>query len=219
MRRTLLSVAIGLAGAAAVTTSGWALQAAALTAPEPADYVAAGASVWFHQHRLAIDVFHFDHRRMKGVCLRGWFPRPNGQKTRASLLSLTRGPVLRVSDDRRMSVALERRGGRRVPGRILALAGCSGELAPLLAAAAQGGGRLTTERSYAANQAAIALELVHGKTERLTLYVSPRTYEPLVAIVAKDSREATARLFLNRVNRRLLARFHLLRLVQPQPRR
>jgi hypothetical protein len=218
VRRTLFSVAIGLVGAACVTASGWALQAAALTPPEPADHVAANASAWFHEHRLVVDVFHLDHRRLKGACLRGWFPGPNGQKTRASLLSLTPGPVVRVADDRRLALAVER-PGRRVPARILASAGCSVQLAPALAAAAQGSARLTTERSYAANQPAIALEVERGTKERLTLYVSPRTDEPLVAIVARDGREVTARLFLSNVRRHLLARFHLLRLAEPARRR
>ena len=201
-----------------MTASGWALQSASLTPPEPADRVAANASAWLYQYRMVVDVFHFDHRRKKGACLRGWFPGPNGKKTRASLLSLRRGPVLRVSDNRRLSLAVERRG-RHVPGRILALAGCSGELLRVLAAAAQSGGHLTTERSYAANQPTIALELKHGKKERLTLYVSPRLYRPLVAIVATDGHEATARLYLSRAKPHLLARFHLLRLAEARRRR
>jgi hypothetical protein len=201
-----------------VTASGWALQAAALTPPEPADRVAADASTWLYQHRMVVDVFHVDHRREKGACLRGWFPRPNGKKALGSLLSLGRGPVLRVPDSRRLSLAMKRRG-RQVPVRILALAGCSGELLPILAGAAQGADRLMTERSYAANQPAIALEMEYGGEERLTLYVSPRSYRPLVAIVAADGHEATARLYLSRAEPRLLARFHLLRLAEARPRR
>ena len=97
MRRALLSVVVALAGAAGVTASGWALEATALPPPKPAAFVAADASVWLLEHRLAIDVFHFEHRRFKGACLRGWFRARNGTKTQASLLSFRAGPILRLS--------------------------------------------------------------------------------------------------------------------------
>jgi len=193
VRRTLLSVAVGLAGAACVTASAWALQAAALPAPKPATRVAADASAWLHDYRRVVDVFHVDHRRMKGECLRGWFPRPHRPKSRASILSLgtTR---LRVPERKHPWRAAARHSHQ--PDRILAFIGCSGELAPVIAAAAQSGGRLSAERSYAANQPAIALELEHAKEERLTLYVSARSYKPLVAFAELDGRQATARLYL-----------------------
>jgi hypothetical protein len=200
VRRALLSVAIGLAGAAGVTASGWALQATALPPPTPAALVAADASVWFNEYRLVVDVFHFHHRRTSGACLRGWFARAHGHKARGSLLSLEAGP-------------------RPLPVPLAKAAGCSGLLAPALAAAAQNGGHLTVSRGYAANRAAIALKLTQGKEERLTLYVSPRTYRPLVAIVATDRREVTARIYLNRVRRRVLARFHLPGEVKPEAKR
>lgn len=99
-----------------------------------------------------------------------------------------------------------------MPGRILALVGCSGEIAPILAAAAQsGGGHLTTERSYAANRPAIALELSGNKSAHFTLYVSPGTYRPLVAFIDAHGRKATARLYLAPAEPRLLMRFHLSR--------
>jgi len=60
--RALLSVAVGLAGAAGVAASGWAIQAAALPPPTPAARVAADASTWFHEHRFIVDVFHFEAR-------------------------------------------------------------------------------------------------------------------------------------------------------------
>lgn len=214
MRRALLSVAVGLAGIAALTASGWALQAGALPPPTPAARVAAVASAWFHEHRFVVDVFHFEHRRTSGACLRGWFGRADGQKTRASLLSLDSGPILRISERRRISRV---RGPRKqpVPGVLAAAAGCSRELAPAIATAAQSG-HLRASRGYAANQAAIALKVSRGNERRLTLYVSPRSYRPLVAIVAIGEREATARLYLTRVKRHVLARFHLLRLAEPK---
>jgi hypothetical protein len=204
VRRALLSVAVALAGAAGVTVSGWALQAAALPPPVPADRVAADASVWLHEYRLVVDVFHVDHRRMKGACLRGWFPFPNRSIRRASRLSLKSGPVPHLS---------------RLTRDSLALGGCSGKLLSFIAIAAQSGDRLTTERSYAAGRPAIALELDRGREERLTLYVSPRTYKPLVAFVALDGEEATARLYLHRITPHLLRRFRLPHEANPRPRR
>jgi hypothetical protein len=209
VRRALVSVAVALTAAAGVTASGWALQTTALPPPKPAARIAADASAWFHGHRLVVDVFHVDHRRLKGACLRGWFPRRHKPKAPGSLLSLISGRTVRVAAHRNIWLAATHRGGRS-PGRILALVGCSGELAQVLAAAAQSGGELTTERSYAANQPAIALELERAREERLTLYVSPRSYQPLVAFVDVDGEHATARLYLARAAPRLLLRFHLL---------
>lgn len=189
-----------------MTASGWAIQASALPAPSPATRVAADASAWLHEHRFVVDVFHVDHRRTTGACLRGWFPHPRPPKIRASLLSLDSGSSL-LAGRRHPWRAADRHRGQ--PGRILAFVGCSGELAPVLAAAAQSGGRLSTERGYAANQPAIALELVHGRQERLTLYVSPRSYRPLVAFADLNGLRATARLYLERMKPRLLHRFRL----------
>jgi hypothetical protein len=188
-----------------VTASGWALQAAALPPPKAATRIVADASAWFHEHRLVVDVFHFDHRRQRGACLRGWFPGSRGSKARASLLYLRSGRTLRIRARRRIWLAAQR--GHQ-PDRLLALVGCSGELAPALGAAAQSGARLTTERSYAANQPAIALELQPGKDERLTLYVSARGDRPLVAFVDLEGHEATARLYLTRMTPSLSSRFH-----------
>lgn len=202
MRRALLSVAVGLAGAAAVTASGWALQAAALPPPTPAARVAADASVWFHEYRFVVAVFHYEHRRTEGACLRGWFRHVHGRKARGSLLSLRS----------------TRSHGARLPRRLAAAAGCSRELARAIVGAAQSGAHLTVSRSYAANRPAIALRVPRGKDKRLTLYVSPRTDRPLVAVVAIADHEATARLYLHPVTRRALARFHLLRRAEPRLR-
>lgn len=209
---------MALAGVAGVVASGWALQAAALPPPKPAARVAADASVWFHEFRLAVDVFHFDHRRIQGACVRGWQQRRNGTKIRASLLSFRSGPILRVSRKRVSVVAARRR--RRFPrGLAAADAGCSRMLARTLAAAAQGAVHLTMERAYAANRPAIALELQRGRKAHLTLFVSPRTNRPLVAFVDLHGLEVTARIYLQRVTRAMLAEFRLLHRIEPEPRR
>jgi hypothetical protein len=220
VRGAFVSVATAFAGAAGVIASCWALQAAALPPPKPAARVAADASVWFHEYRLAGDVFHFDHRRLKGACLRGWVMSHNGDKTRASLLSFKAGPILRVSGKSRVSVvAVPQRRHWFPPARLAAAAGCTHLLAHVLVAAAEGGGRLSTERAYAANRPALALELDRGRNGRLTLYVSPRTDRPLVAIVGRDREQITARIYLQRVARHVLQQFRILHRVGPEPKR
>jgi hypothetical protein len=207
VRRTLTSAAVAFVGAAAVAAGGWALQATALPPPEHADRIAADASAWLHDYRLVVDVFHLDHRRLKGVCLRGWFPGPGRTKSRESLLSLGAGRIFRFRSGREVAHRDRDRDGQY--RGLLALAGCSAKLSSVLAAAAQSGHALRIERGYAANQPAIALRVGRTRHERLTLYVSPRTYRPIVAIVERGGDTATARLYLNRVTPRLLARWRL----------
>lgn len=219
VRRTLVSVAIAFAGIAGVTAFGWALQAAALPPPKPAARVAADASVWFHEYRLAVDVFHFDHHRSKGACVRGWTVRHGGEKRRASLLSFEAGPIWRVASRRRVAPVGPRRGRRFPPPVLAASVGCTRMLATTVAALAQGGGHLSTERAYAANRPAVALELQRGRKERLTLYVSPGTDRPLVAFLDLDRRHITARIYLQRADRAVLRRFGILHDSEPEPRR
>jgi hypothetical protein len=202
-----------------VAASGWALQATALPPPKAAARVAADASVWFHGYRLAVDVFHFDHRRVEGACVRGWLQQQNGSNIRASLLSYEAGPILRVAGKRHVSVVAARSRRPFPPGLLAADAGCSRMLGRTIAAAAQGAGHLTMERAYAANQPAIALELRRGKEERLTLFVSPPTERPLVAIVDLDGLTIAARIYLQRVSRGVLEQFRLLHRIKPEPKR
>jgi hypothetical protein len=219
VRRALLSVAIAFAGVAGVIASGWALQAGALPPPKPAALVAADASQWFHGYRLAFDVFHFEHRRVEGACVRGWLRRRSGGKVRESLLSFRAGPILRVTGKRHVSVVATRRQGRFPPTLLAADAGCSRMLAGALTSAAQGAGRLTSERSFAANRPAVALEIQLSREKRLTVFVSPRTERPLVAFVDLDGRTITARIYLQRVSRAMFARLRLLHRLKPEPRR
>jgi hypothetical protein len=219
VRRALLSVAVALAGAAGVAASGWALQATALPPPKPAAFVAADASVWLLEHRMAVDVFHFRHRRFKGACVRGWFRPRNGTKIEASVLSFRAGPTLRLSGKRHVSVVAARRRKQFPPAHLAAYAGCTRLLGRALAAAAQNGSHLTTERSFAANQPAVALEVRRGREERLTVYVSPRTDAPLVVFVDLGGRKITTRIYLPRVTRRVLEHFRLLHETTPEPKK
>ena len=196
--------------------SGWTLQAAALPSPKPAAQVAAAASTWFHEYRLAVDVFHFHHRRIRGACVSSWTGRRDEGKVRASLLSFGSGPILSVSGKRRVSVVKARGRHGFPPGLLAADAGCTRMLSRVLTAAAQNGGHITTERSYAANRPGVALELQPNRRERLTIFVSPRTDRPLVAFVDLDRRAITARIYLQRAKRGALAHFRLLHGIRPQ---
>lgn len=208
MRRALLSAVVGLVGALGVMAGGWALQAGALPPPTSAARVATDASNWFHEYRLVVDVFHFDHRKESGACLRGWYGDVGGHRARASVLSLESGAILRTLPKRRVGVVAGH-PSPLLPGSLALASGCSRELANILARAAQTGAHMAVSRAYAANQPAIALRVSRGVDKRLTLYVAPRTDRPLVAIVALADHEATARLYLSRATPSLLAHFHL----------
>jgi hypothetical protein len=169
------------------------------------------------EYRLVVDVFHFHHRRMQGACLRGWFPTANGSNRLGSLLAVGSDPIVRLPARRQVFRVTERRGRGRW-GQVLGIVGCSGELLAVLAQAAQGTGRLTTERSHAANRPAIALVMERGREGRLTLYVSPRTYRPLVAVVDAEGQVATSRLHLRRATPGLRQRWHFPREPNRKPR-
>jgi hypothetical protein len=206
VRRTLLSVVVGLAGAGAVASAAWSLQTVALPPPARADRVVADVAQWLDRYRLAVDIFHLDGRRATGLCLRGSFRLGDIRVGHASVLDFTRGPVVLVYR-RHGSDVISGRNEQRLPVKLAAKVGCSYELLVQLGTVAQASHRVRAEHAYAAGQAAIALHLPSLRDERLTLYVSPTTYRPLVAIARVDGREATARLFLTRVTRGLLARF------------
>jgi hypothetical protein len=190
-----------------------------LPEPKPAAEVAADASVWFHRYRLAVDVFHFHHRRIEGACASSLAQRPGGRNVRTSVLSYRSGPIVRVVGKRHVSVVAAGQRRRFPPELLAADAGCSRLLSGVLTSAAQNGGHITTERSYAANRPVIALELQLGREERLTVFVSPRTDRPLVVFVNLDRRQITTRIYLQQVTGRALAPFRLLHEVEPRPER
>jgi hypothetical protein len=211
VRRALLSVGVGLAGAAALAGAGWTIQSVALPQPAHADRLAVDVEAWFHYHRFAIDIFHSQDRRSRGECLRGWYAQVHHHLARGSILALAGGPVALTTARGRVEFA----SGRRrlgLPAFLAARVGCTASLADELDMAAQSGLHLRVERAYAANQPVLALRLPRLSDERLSLYVSPRDYRPLVAIAAVDGRVAAARLYLARATparqrklRRLLA--------------
>jgi hypothetical protein len=216
MRQALLSVAVGLAGAAALAGAGWTLEAASLPPPEHADRVAARAIGWLTKHPVAVDVFHAAHHRLDGACVQGRFRGGGARKAmRGTLVSLRPGPVVVLARHSRRIVLRPGAPQPFLPTSLAADAGCPGRLASTLDSATRTGGPVRVERSYAANQPALKLVLrrLHGR--RLTLYVSPRGDRPLVAIVDRNGKVATARLYVTAPTPRARRRFD----IPPPPRR
>lgn len=215
VRRSLLSFIIGLAGVAVLAGAGWAVQDVGLPRPAPADRIAADAEAWLNYHRFSIDIFHSDDRRFRGACLRGWYPHLRGHLARGSLLAFTGGHVALATAKGRVEFA-SGRSRSEFPASLAVASGCTASLANELNAATQSGLRLDVDRSYAANQPALALRLPRIRDERLVLFVSPRNYKPLVTVLALDGRIASARLYLGRATPTLEAKLHrlLLRTLQ-----
>jgi hypothetical protein len=203
VRRALLSVAVGVAGAAAVVAAGWSLQTAALPPPARGDRVAADAAAWLLRYRLLDDTFHVDGRTANGLCLHGWFPRMDGRLAPGSLLALRPGPRLLALGDRIRILSGHPLPG--LPARLAFALGCTSELGKPLAEAAQTDTRLRAERSYAAARPAIALRLPRRHDERVTIYVSARSYRPVAAAATLAGLAGTARIRLTKVTPALMA--------------
>jgi len=206
---------MGLAGATAVAGAGWALEAAALPPPEHADQVAAAAIGWLAEHPFAVDVFHAGHHRLHGACTQGSFRAGHGRGVvHGTLISLRPGPVV-VFARHHQVVRIHGAPLRFLPPSLAAAVGCPRRLASTLDRATHFGDSLRVERSYAANQPALKLELRRVHDERLTLYVSPQRARPLVAILARDGKVATARIYLGNTTPQALRHFH----ISPWPNR
>ena len=207
MRRALLSVTVGLAGAGTVTGVAWSVQTLALPAPTRAARVAAGASRWLAEHQAVVVIFHSDGHRSKGLCLSGWFGVGQGRLATGSLLALPSGAQYLVAAK---EVLRDRGFGRRQPSPPLAAAvGCAQNLEQALLPGEQTLRDLDARRAYAAGRPAIALRLRDAGDRLFTLYVAAGTYQPLVAMVHSPSETVTARLYLAHRSPFLLARFHI----------
>jgi hypothetical protein len=219
VRKAMLSVAVGLAGVAAVLALGLGLQSAVLPTPERSDRIAAEASHWLGKYRYSIDIFHSDRQRLDGACLRGWYPRHKGARAlkRGSLLVLRHGPVVLATGGRRHIRVLSGSHRRDLPVFLAIATGCTAPLGHLLYAAAQGSTEINVERAFAANQPALALQMPNVHDGRLTVYVSPRQYRPLVAIASAEGHTITARIYLSRATLHL--RLHYRQLLNNGMRR
>lgn len=205
MRRALLSVAVALAGGGALAGAAWSVQAAGLPPPSRAGRVAADATRLLSEHRVIVDIFHLDHQRLRGICVGGWFPLPDGKKAPGSLLALQSGTQYLIAGGKvHADLGLRRRA--RLP-RLAFEVGCGRNITRALLPAEQGGVHLRAERAYAAGRPAIALRLHSAHDGGFSLYVAAGTYQPLVAIVHRWGETMTARLYLAHFTPALLSRF------------
>jgi len=76
-----------------------------------------------------------------------------------------------------------------------------------LGQAATVNGHLTMQRANLGGRPTIEIRLPQIQHERLTLYLAPKTYQPLVATARIRGHVVTARIFLPHPTRALLARF------------
>ncbi len=204
VRNTVLSVAVALAGAAAITGVAWSVQTVALPPPARANRIAADTSRWLSEHRVIVDVFHVDRTRRIGLCVDGWYRLPSGKQALGSLLAMKGGRKYLVAGGKVLTHVGFRR--RSIVARLGLVVGCATGLSRMLLPAEQSALHLHAQRAFAAGRPAIALRLRRG-AKRFTLFVAPTTYEPLVAIFHTPKDTMTARLFLARDTPRLLRRF------------
>jgi len=211
VRGALLSVVVCLAGSASLCAAGWSLQTLTLPPPARGARVAADVSTWLHEYRYSIDIFHSRGHRLRGACLHGWYPqRRNARRfARGSLVVLDGGPVVLDTGSRRYVRFLSGRQRRDLPVYLAVATGCTSSLSASLYAAVHQDKSPRVERAYAANQPALALHAqLHD--ERLTIYVSPRSYRPLVVIATVGGRTATARIYLVRAGWQVRAHYRRL---------
>jgi hypothetical protein len=176
--RSLFVAALGaLLIGGAVTASAWALEAAALPAPEPGDLAALNATARLEQYRYVESSVRANGAAgVRARCLSGWFPR------RGELLRL--GPRTTIAD----------LGGHRldVDGRLetdpvayLLLAGCPTVLARTVDRLLQAGATTSTARTWFARPA-VAVR-IPDRTAVLTLYLTPR-HDLLLGVAVDGSR-------------------------------
>jgi hypothetical protein len=214
VRGLLVSVAVALTMCGAALGAGWGVQTAVLPRAAHGSRVAADAAAWLLRYRLVESSLVTGGRRESSLCLRGWFPRRDGKLARGALLVVD---GLRIADNgggARLDGTQER-VRPHVPEFLLEAAGCPGVIGARAAAAAVAGGIRVT-RAFAGGEAALALHLpskLHrlGRhrflRDRLTLYVSPRTYRPVAVAASLGRLEGVARIRLVKATPALLARF------------
>ena len=204
MRGALVTLFVLLAVGGATLAAGWSVEAAGLPPAAHADRIAADAAAWFLRHRLASSSFKLQGRWEHGLCLRGWFTRPDGTRTHGTLLRTREG--LRILGDggplKIGGVARPERPG--LPLLQLELAGCPAILGPRIAAAAQTAAHLHVARAFAAGGPALALRLPPQHRDRLTLYVRPQTFRPLMVTASVGGVAGVARIRLLRLTPRQL---------------
>ena len=218
MRGLAVSGVVALAISGAVLGAGWVVQAGVLPRSPRASHVAADAASWLLRHRVVEASLRVDGHRESSLCLHR---RRDGTFARGALVLL--GDGTRIADNggqiRRVGFHGSRRGYLPL---LLELAGCPSVLGARAATAAVDGG-IAIARAFAAGRSALALKLPTQRdrlgprnrlvADRVTLYVTPRTYRPLAVSASLGTEQGFARVRLVWATPSLMARF-----VAPNPR-
>lgn len=209
MRTRLLSLGVGLLGAAGLVGIAWGAQLVALPAPAHADRIAADAARWLDDYRMSVAVFHTGGHRVEALCVHGAPADRHGERSKSSFLVLAPGQTLHITEKHDDERVTDLAGRTNEPGLLAANAACTHELLAQIGAATRAAVAIDASPAVVAGQPAVALRLSRIRHERLTLYVAPTTYRPLAASVLIDGRRLTALLQLRRLDRTVLARFGL----------
>jgi hypothetical protein len=189
-----LAVACSLVGGVAGVA--WGVQVVSLPAPARNDRIVAATVAWFFRFRLVESDFQIDGGRLvHSACVQGQLPVTRGRELeRASVLVFGDGRA--VVDAQPPLRVIGVRGGE--PGTLplvqLELGGCSRVLGPLLAALVQNE-RIRIRRTVVAGEAALAVRFGTPRT-RITIFVTPKTFEPFAVAVASHRFSGQARIRL-----------------------
>jgi hypothetical protein len=184
--------------------------------------VAADAASWLSRYRIVGASLRIDGRRESSLCLHSWFPRKDGTLARGELLRLGNGTVIAETGGRVWADGSGAVLPRHAPF-LFELAGCTSALGARAATAAVDGGTRIAS-GFVGGRPALALRLPNRSDrlgarrrvpDRVTLYVTPRTYRPLAVSASLGSEQGFARLRLVRATPGLLARFHMLDAREP----
>ncbi len=215
VRGVLVTLCVGLLAAGAALGAGWAVLAAALPPPARGDRVAADAAAWLLRFRVTRSTFELNGARQSAYCLHTWFPRRStGTLARGTLLRLDAGGRLLQNGGAVWAEGPVAAGPQRLDLLELELAGCPDVLGTRVAAAAQTADGIRVERAFAAGQPALALRLptLYDRAgrhrfvlDRATLYVSARTFKPLLVKASLGPWTGSGRIHLTRATPALLA--------------
>jgi hypothetical protein len=205
VRSALVTVLVAGSMAGGVFAGGWALQAAALPAPQRGNTAGAGAVTWLLRYRLVESAFRINHGPVvHGRCLVDWFPQGNGLSSRGTLLRLDDGVSLLSVPPHGLDVddpyGAEPKG---LPLVQLELAGCPRVLAPAVAQLVQSRRNVHVERAFAAGRPALSLRVTTSRTH-ITLYLAPKTARPIAIAVTSPRFSGRGRLSLTRLTPAML---------------
>jgi hypothetical protein len=213
MRGALVTLAVGGAAAAAFFGLAFGVQTVGLRSPSHGARVGANVAGLLLRHRVMASTFTIDGAPGRGICLHHWFTRAQtGHLGRGTLLQLDSGERV-ISNGGPVHVENAPRPGY-LPRLILLVAGCTRDLGQRVALAAQldavypRPARLDGRDVLRVRLARIHDPIGHNRTvvDRVTLWVDPRTYEPLAVWAKVGHHEGYGRIRFRTMTAALLRR-------------